>query len=546
MSDFTQEEEKVLNPFFTNLDKDIFVLTNLPEVVKGALFSRYSRSPKSLRRILLEEFIQIPEMGFSEIVGVKENTGEQLIAIQRAEGFYDRVLVGYGDDSVAELGGAHIALEGISHIASKVVEDARIGISPLEKSTRYVFFDEKLNGQYQYIREPALMASSFSRQYVIYMDMLFDTYSLLIEPLQQYLRQIFPRDSETSDRAYRSTIRAKAADILRGILPAGVKTNVGLYGNGRAFEYLLVKMQAHSLAEIRTVGSLMQQELDKVIPSFVKRAKEERGKVFANYLKETNTETISFMRKLKTPYGRPLKTTPGVHLIEYSDNAWELVLAACLFGNSHQSFLQLKKIISGLSRYKRNQLFAVYASGRQNRHHKIGRALEQCWYTFEVIANYGAYRDLQRHRMLSQTRQDLTTRYGYDVPQELKSAGLLDKYVKAMEQAAVIYEKIAKHYPKEAQYVVPNAYKMRWVMTLNLREVVHLTELRSSPQGHSHYRALAQNIAREVLRVHPWVRPALQFVDWTPAYALERLESEKRIDKKMERLGAAKERVTIG
>ena len=136
---FSAEEKKILDPFMTNLDKPVFVLKNLPEVVKGALFARYSRTSKSLREVLLTEFIQTPESGFKEIVDYQIKKGEnESIAIQKAEDFYDRVLVGYGDDSVAELAGVHAAIEDISTIAVKFIQDARLGISPLEKSTRYV------------------------------------------------------------------------------------------------------------------------------------------------------------------------------------------------------------------------------------------------------------------------------------------------------------------------------------------------------------------------------------------------------------------------
>lgn len=533
MSDFTEEEKRILAPFFTNMDKPVFVLVNLPEVVKGALFSRYSRSPKPLRRILLEEFILSPEMGFADIIGKQTHDVEQLVAIQKAEDFYDRVLVGYGDDSVAELGGAHIALEGISHIASKIVEDARIGISPLEKSTRYVFFDEKVSGKYQYVLEPTIARSPFRDEYIRCMDMLFDTYVQLIEPTQEFLRKKFPKDADASDRAYRSTIRAKAADILRGLLPAGVKTNVGLYGNGRAFEYLLVKMRACPLTEIQSLRQLMQEELDAVIPSFVKRAKGARGDKYVEYLDSSSKNIDQFIKKLKKTPGRPIVESRGAALVDYRRDSEDAVLSAILYSQTHQPWKALTAIVRNLSRYKRKQLLSAYVAGRSNRHQKIGRALEQAYYTFDIIANFGAYRDLHRHRMLTQSRQDLTTRYGYDVPDELSEAHLENVYTDSLKQAEETFEHIVSTYPKPAQYVVPNAYRMRWTITLNLREVVHLCELRSSPQGHPHYRHLAQMIAQEVLRVHPWARCCLPFVDFSQDIRLERLESERRIDQKL-------------
>jgi thymidylate synthase ThyX len=289
MENFTEEEKKVLKPFFTNLDKPVFVLVNLPEVVKGALFSRYSRSPKSLRRLLLEEFIKNPEMSFQEIAAMEERQYfEKFIAAQKAEEFYERVLIGYGDDSVAELAGVHLACEDVSQLlAAKALEDNRIGISPLEKSTRYVWFDEKVDGKYKYYRDPDIMSSGFDGLYEDTMDFLFNTYSELIPPLSDFIQKKFPKTEDISERAYQSTIRAKVCDILRQLLPASTLTNVGLFGNGRSFEYLLNKMYASPLAEVRSLASSIQEELDKVMPSFVKRPKTDRGKEMQSYIKST-------------------------------------------------------------------------------------------------------------------------------------------------------------------------------------------------------------------------------------------------------------------
>lgn len=242
---FTPQEIALLQPFVTNVDRPVFCLRNLPEVVKGALFARYSRSTKSLRRLLLDEFITEPESGFAAIVSaVGDSPAAQLVAARQAEAFYERVLIGYGDDSVAELGGAHLACEGVSNIAAKLLEDSRLGLSPLEKSTRYVRFDLPGPDGYLYLREPALMASPFAERYTATMDNLFATYSALLGPVQAWLQAQFPRDEATTPRAYRNAIQAKALDLLRGLLPMATQTNVGLFGNGRAFEYLIIKLAA--------------------------------------------------------------------------------------------------------------------------------------------------------------------------------------------------------------------------------------------------------------------------------------------------------------
>ena len=280
MEEFTQEEKEIIKPFMTSLDKPIFCLVNLPEVVKGALFARYSRSPKSLRRVLLDEFVNKPETGFKDLVSFQTgDTNTQIVAINKAEEFYDRVLIGYGDDSVAELGGAHVAVEQVSQIAAKFIESSRIGISPLEKSTRYIWFDKKIDGEYMYHRPKKIMDSKLAELFVETCNLLFDTYAKLIPEMTKFFKQRFPKNPDISERGYEATIRAKACDVLRVFLPAATITNLGLFGNGRAFEYLLTKMYASPLEEMRDAAKSMQEELRKVIPSFVRRADDEEKNV---------------------------------------------------------------------------------------------------------------------------------------------------------------------------------------------------------------------------------------------------------------------------
>src|SRR5712691_8403485 len=239
-SEFNPAEAGVLARYFTNLDRPVFALRNLPEVVKGALFSRYSRTEKSLRRVLLDEFINEPDSGFDRLAGTPP-VDDDMVAVRRAEEFYERVLVGYGDDSVAELAGAHVAVEQASTLAAKALEDSRIGISPLEKSTRYVRFDRPgPDGRYLYHRGPELAHPDYEPA----ADALFAAYSSLVEPVTEAIRQRFPLEAGETDRAWKSATRAKALDMLRGLLPAGTLTNLGLFGNGRAFEYLITKLAA--------------------------------------------------------------------------------------------------------------------------------------------------------------------------------------------------------------------------------------------------------------------------------------------------------------
>ena len=531
LDEFTQEEKNILRPFFTNLDKPIFALINIPEVVKGALFSRYSRSAKSLRRVLLDEFIRKPEMGFKEIVGFGAEEGhDHLVAVKKAEEFYDRVLVGYGDDSVAELGGASIACEQISQIAAKVIEAPRIGISPLEKSTRYVWFNQKISGDYQYAREPLLMASRFAELYIETCDLLFDSYSELIEPMTKFVTERFPKEQEATDRAYNSAVRAKVCDILRNLLPASAMTNVGLYGNGRAFEYLMLKMYASPLAEIRSLAGSMNEELSKAVPSFVKRANDAYGKLAQQYISETNNGVGNLV---SGAIEQPPEDSNEVDLADYDENAEEKILAAIIYPHSKMPLSQIKEKVKSMDEPQRKELIKEYMSRRSNRRHKPGRALENSYYTFDILSNYGIYRDLQRHRMLTQEAQDLTVIHGYDTPKELGEAGYENKYNECMAKVKDSFRAISKEYPKEAQYVVALGYKIRWYMKMNLREACHLTELRSMQQGHPDYRRVAQQMYLKIKEVHPSLAEYIKFVDMNE-YGMERIEAEKKIDRKME------------
>ncbi|MBK9710178.1 MAG: FAD-dependent thymidylate synthase [Kouleothrix sp.] len=540
---FDDAERALLAPFVTDLDAPVFGLRNLPEVVKGALFSRYSRTDKSLRRILLDEFIQAPESGFAQIVGgAGSNAAGQIVAVQQAEAFYERVLVGYGDDSVAELGGAHVACEGVSNIAAKALEDSRIGISPLEKSTRYVVFNRKVDGRYRYLREPGVIGSRHAARYEAALDGLFDAYSELLEPTIAFVRAGSPRGAGTSERAYASATRAKACDLLRGLLPMATLTNVGLFGNGRAFEYLLTKLYAAPLAELHELADQMQVALDALIPSFVKRARSERGRQQQEYLRGMRERVAALLdERPKTNDQGLVAADPSslvdendVELVEYDPDAEAKTVAAILYPHGDLPLDQVRALAGGLSAERRLAILRAYVGERGSRFHRPGRAFEEPFYTFDLLADLGAYRDLQRHRVLTQERQRYTTRHGYVTPGELAEAGLAGRYAAALDRAAEAAEAIGEELPEQAQYAVPLAFRIRWRIKLNLREAYHLAELRSAPQGHPSYRRIAQAIYTQIRAVHPTLAEGMRFVDMSD-YALERLEAERRLDEKLRR-----------
>ncbi|HEU4604710.1 MAG TPA: FAD-dependent thymidylate synthase [Nitrososphaera sp.] len=535
LDSFTEEEKAELEGHFSNADRAVFAIITPRQVDRGALMSRYSRTDKTMRRVFLDEFAKNP------------NRGEE---------FYRRVLLEYGDDSVAELGEAQVAVEGISNIAAKKIEDRRIGLSYLEKSSRYVAFDQKVGGHYRYVREGSIMASPHADRYVEACDHSFDTYSRSIQPLQAFLKESEPierfsffdsasqkeapfgqlksdRDIESAKKIYNMTIKAKALDLLRGLLPASTMTNVGVTGNGRAFEYLLTLMYGSKLKELRSIADQLFNELNSIIPSFVRRANDRYGQALQEYVAKTENAVGKLARSYLS--GVPPEDRPElVRLLDFEDNfqAEVKVASAILYEQAQgQSLHRITNYVKSMPTEERHKVIRTYTEFRANRRHRPGRAFEMVDYTFELFTNFGMFRDLHRHRVLTMERQLLSTRHGYDLPQELTDAGLDKGFKDCMDTSKQAYEAMAKSMPEEVQYVVNFAYRYPYFVKMNLREACHMIELRTVPQGHPDYRVACQKLYSEIKRVHPALAEGIKFADMN-TYQLERFDAEKKTEKK--------------
>ena len=535
--DLSEKQLNILSRYVSSTTSNVFVLFNLPEVIKGALFSRYSRSSLGLRSLLLKEFISNEETAFDSILGANADeedpsgSKEQILAIQKAQKFYDRILDGYGDDSIGELGGAHLAIENISMLAAKVIEDRRIGGSPLEKSTRYIYFDQKVNGEYLFYREPILMTSAYRDRYVDTCNMLFQTYSKLIPPMTALMQERFPRDPDSSKAAYTSALRARVLDCLRGLLPTGTMTNMGVYGNGRFFESLLHTLHCSNLAELQDIGVKGHEELEKIIPSFVRRgdANHKHHKGFAQFF-ETMEEELRLVTNQVADFPAA-PTKHGANLVSFDPDSIYRVAAALLHPFSDKSLEELEKHCKTMSDEDMARILDAACNARENRRHKSPRALEHAQFTFELVADFGIYRDLQRHRMLTQDRQLLSCSHDYYIPDEIVGTDMEADYRQALESAAEVYNTIAEELPEEAQYVVPMAYNIRWYFHVNLRALQWICELRSAPAGHPAYRLVAQQMARQVCEAIPAFERFFKFVDYE-GYELGRLGQEERKEAK--------------
>lgn len=542
---FNDLEKKQLESHFSNSEDNVFAIITPNQVDRGALMSRYSRTDKTMRRVYIDEFLSNPNRGLE---------------------FYNRVLLDYGDDSVAELGTAQCALEWISNISAQKIEDHRIGLSFLEKSSRYVAFDKKINGLYKYYRDNRIMSSNYADSYVKSCDLAFDIYAKNIKSMQQYLKEKTPIDNlifydseknndspfyslrnstdiDVANKIYNSSIKAKALDILRNLLPSSTLTNLAIAGNGRAFEYLLFKMNSSELTEIKRLGDQLYNEMKKYIEPFIRRSRNVHSVSNANYLSKTkesiskildeifdhNSHNITANDTIQDIVDNNKKTVVNVRLLHYLPNVEAEVRLASFILHEYGVNLTMSELLEYVANIpieKRHEIIRAYFKFRENRRHRPGRAFEMIDYSFQLTTNYGMFRDLHRHRLLTMSRQLLSTKYGFDIPKEIIELGIEKDYVDCMYVSDDTYKLIASSMPHEAQYVVNFAYRYPYFIKMNLREACHMIELRTTPQGHPDYRKTCQQIYSLIKYVHPIISEGIKFVDMN-RYELERFKSEK-------------------
>ncbi len=527
--EFTPDEADVLRRYFTNLDGPVFALVNLPEVVKGALFARYSRSSKSLRRLFLDEFV-----GELDITG--DATIDATVGLRRAEELYDRVFFEYGDDSVAQLGGVHLACEQASNLLTKVLEWGRL-MAYLEQSTRYIAYDARLGGRYRYYRDPDVLQSPLGTRYVGDMDRLFDTYAELLPPHAGLLPRAVPRRSAgDSDFVYRQAIRAKAFDALRGILPAASLSNVGIYGTGQGYEQLLLRMRAHPLPEARAYADLMLTELRKVIPSFLKRVDlDDRGVAWSDYLGTQPRRHGRRRRRGCFPAddAEPIRRR-SVRLVDFDPDAEVKLVAAMLYphlapargpdratGPGHVG----RRAPRGHPGLRRRPHQPPPQAGPGPRAHRL--PLRRRWPTTARSATCSAT------ACSPSSGRRSTPGHGYTRPEAVDAAGQAARRStrpwSARRRSTTPWSSGSRRRP-------PTPW--RWptgcasCMQMNAREAMHLIELRTTPQGHPAYRVVGQEMHRLIAEEagHRAVAEMMRFVDHSPEPALERLDAERRAE----------------
>ncbi len=533
---FTAAEQRLLAPHFTNLDSPVFCVVDLPEVTKGALFARYSRYAGTLRRLYLDEFAgEGAELDpATDPAAALAAGGFVSKAEQRADRLYERVFLEYGDDSVAQLGGAHLACEWSSNVLTKILQRGRLA-AYLEQSTRYIAYDRPMpSGRHRYYWDARLGPA-----YVEAMDRIFDLYSAGLERLRVWAAEQHPRGEEPQ-AVWERSIKAKALDAMRGLLPAASLSHVGVYASGQAYEQLLLRLLASPLPEAREFGARALPELRKVIPAFVKRVDmPDRGGAWIDYLHELRARTSRAAARFGLDDAGRGEQPPSVRL-QHTEGSETDLIAACLFEVADVDEAQLRTAAAALGPSERSQLIAALAGPRGNRRHKPGRGWEALRYRFEIVSDYGAFRDLQRHRVLTCQWQRLGTELGADVPEEVEAAGYGDAYRAGLDASRAEHDRLrGEGLLEEAPYAVSLAFRIRYVLDLNAREAMHLIELRSGREGHPSYRAVALEMLDRIAGVHPAVAGAMAFVDRTTEGRLERLQGEMRRHGRLEAAGSS-------
>jgi thymidylate synthase ThyX len=519
---FSDEERAALAPHFTNLDRPVFALVNLPETVKGALFARYSRYQGTLRRLYLDEFAA--DAGAAAARAFDGEEGE------RAAGLYRRIFLGYGDDSVAQLGGAHIACEWVSNVMTKLLQRGRLA-AYLEQSTRYIPYDAEMpgpaggSGGYRYWRHESL-----GPDYERAMDSLFDGYRDALPRVMGWAAERFPRSPDEPESAHLRSIKAKALDLLRGLLPASSLSHMGIFATGQAYEQLLLRLLASPLPEAREIGRMILDELKVVMPSFVQRVdKPDRGGEWVAYLEQRAAAAERWSARLGLDRQRgDAAGGPSVRLLS-AEGSEDDLLAALLYESSACPEDEARAAVRALPPDERATMLRELVGERRNRRHRPGRGFEALRYRFEVVSDYGAFRDLQRHRMLTIQWQTLSPDLGAGVPEELEPAGVADVYRAGLERSREEHARLVDAgLAQLAPYALCLGYRIRYVMDMNAREAMHLIELRSGREGHPTYRAVAHGLHEQIAAVHPAVAAAMTFVDGETEPRLERILSEIR------------------
>ena len=512
----TDEGKAFLENVVTNTDGNVYAFTDkISPTTIAAAMARLSRRGDDMRITILDEFAG---------------------AMGKDEKLLQRVITAYGDDSVQQLVGQHLVVENASNLLTKKLEWGRLA-SYLEQSTRYIYFDQKdKNGRYRY-HVPENLNRKTRSAYRRIMDEIFDSYSDMVHKLTDYVTTHSKVPEKERDAAFKGAVRAQACDAVRPVLPVATTSTVGIYASGQALESLIMHLLSDALPEARATGQAILDETRKTIPTFLERAdKPDRGGASIAY----RATTYRAVRELAD---KQLPSNLGgldedVQLVDYWPKNELDLLPHMLYEHSVLSLADIKKAVQSWAYDQKTEAFQTYIGERLNRRHRPGRALEVAHYSWDLLCDYGIFRDLQRHRMVDAFDwQELTPRYGFDIPELVEKAGLAEQFEACFDKSAELYSLLQEAgYQLEAQYATLLGHRMRWKITYNAREAMHLHELRTSPQGHPGYRKLVKQMHDKLAEVHPMLAGSMKFVNKGEDDELTRLAAEKYTQFKLQQL----------
>lgn len=511
----TARGKRELSKYITNSEGKVYAFkSSLTQATVAAAMARLSRRREDMRVILLDEFIDQDE---------------------KDQDLLKRIITAYGDDSVQQLAGIHIIVESASNLLTKKLEWGRLA-SYLEQSTRYIYFDQKDGkGNYSYFT-PSTLDTETKTLYARALDAIFDSYSQIVHTLTNYIQQNSTAPQGEQDTAWRAACRAQACDAARPLLPVATKSTVGIFASGQAIESLVMHLLSEDNHEAQGIGQSILDEARKVIPAFLERAdKPDRGGAIVAYRANTRHSVRDFTDQYLPKYSGEFASAQLVDVT--MRNELDLV-PYMLYESSNLSLEEIKKEVDSWPIERKFEALNRYIGERLNRRHKPGRALEHMHYTWDIVCDYGIFRDLQRHRMVDAIEwQALTPRYGYDVPKLVEDAGMAELFEACFDASLELYNTLVERgYTDEAQYATLLGHRMRWKITFNAREAFHLIELRTSPQGHPGYRKLAGEMYQRISEIHPTLAQAMKFVNRDEDPELTRLAAERYTQFKLNQL----------
>ena len=442
----------------------IYTLPNslMPEV-KAVTFAKCSRSAESFDKIANE------------------------LTEEKSAEFNEKWVVGFGHSSIAEHAVISMAVEGVSNLATKVIEDARLA-SFTEKSSRYQIF----NKDKIYMPEN-IMNSDLKDVYLDAVNSLMNTYEEMTSPMMEFVKTKYPKPADQDEKLYNMVSKARACDNIRYLLPSATQTNLGMTINTRELENLIKKLLSHPLKEMQDIGKEIKEKAMEAVPTLIKFAEKN------NYIVETKNKLKEIA---KNNLGREAGDNQAVTIVDYDKNAEDKLVASILYPYSDLSFNEIAEKVKEMSQEKKEEIIDETLKRREKFDAPL-RELEHVYYTFDILMDYGAFRDVQRHRMCTQSNQAVTVVHGYDLPPEIREAGFENKFKEVVEKSVEAYNKIYERFPDEAQYVVPLCFRKRVLITWNLRELHHFISLRSGKKGHASYRRIAQQCWRELNKIQP-------------------------------------------